>query len=147
MRWEVWIALVLAALGPTQAHSEAAPVPPDLDCSMGFEALHNWAAWLPGAKQEPANPNVFAVEVPDVWRVEITFTTPGQPAHPAVVLRKFLKQVTGVWTAQGKTCGYGNQAEYMALVDQMKAEDTRLTNASRAEVEQKKREQSPLGSP
>ncbi|MBS0250750.1 MAG: hypothetical protein JSR78_06755 [Proteobacteria bacterium] len=146
MRATFGIALVFAALGAAPALSQPAAAP-DLDCKMGFNALRNWSAWVPGAKQDPAHPNVVTVENPDVWRVEITFTEPGQPAHPAVVLRKFIKQVTGVWTAQSKECGYGNQAEYMALVDAMKAEDTRLTNASRAEVEKRKREQSPLGGP
>lgn len=146
MRATLGIVTALVALGSNPALSEPVAAP-DLDCQMGFKALRNWSAWLPGAKQEGANPNVVMVENPDVWRVEITFTEPGQPAHPAVVLRKFVKQVTGVWTAQSKECGYGNQAEYMALVEAMKAEDTRLTNASRAEVEKQKREQSPLGGP
>jgi len=146
MRTGPGIALAILALGSGPALSEPAAAP-DLDCKVGFAALRNWAAWLPGAKQDAANPNVVSVEEPGVWRVELTFTEPGQPAHPAVVLRKFVKQVTGVWTAQSKECGFGNQAEYMALVDAMKAEDTRLTNASRAEVEKQKREQSPLGGP
>jgi hypothetical protein len=69
---------------------------------------------------------------------------PGEPAHPAVTLRKFVKQVTGVWTAQSKACGYGDQTQFAALLVSLKAEDTRLTNASRADAERKKREQSPL---
>ncbi len=137
--------LAMVALAPCQAFSEPAP---DLDCRIGFEALHTWAAWLPGAERRPGdNPNVITVAEPDVWRVEITFTEPGQPGHPAVVLRKFVKQVTSVWTAQSKACGYGNQADFVALVAAAKAEDSRLTNASRDEAERKKREQSPLGSP
>jgi hypothetical protein len=79
-----------------------------------------------------------------VWRVEIIFTAPGEPAHPAVILRKFLKQVTGVWTAQSKACGFGDQAQFAELMADMKSEDTKLTNASRTEVERQKREQSPL---
>ena len=138
--WQT-IVLGVATLGPSPAISAPAP---DIDCKMGFQALRNWSQWVPGAKQEAANPNVVTVEEPGVWRVEITFTEPGQPAHPAVVLRKFVKQVTGVWTAQSKACGYGNQVEYMALVDAMKAEDTRLTNLSRAKVEEEKRAKSPL---
>ena len=140
------IALAVVALGSSRVLSEPA-VAPDLDCKMGFEALRNRSQWVPGAKQDAANPNVVTVEQPDVWRVEITFTEPGQPAHPAIVLRKFVKQVTGIWTAQSKECGYGNQVEFMALVDAMKAEDKRLTDASRAEAEQRKRSQSPLGGP
>jgi hypothetical protein len=141
------MALAAVALIPCQALAEPAAAP-DIDCKIGLEALHNWAAWLPGAKHVNAGGrDVIALEEPDVWRVEITFTAPGEIGHPAVILRKFVKQVTGVWTAQSKSCGYGNQAQYMALVDAMKAEDTKLTNASRAEVERQKREQSPLGGP
>jgi hypothetical protein len=141
---------VLLAFAPSEvARSDTAvPSPPDLDCSVGFEALHKWAAWLPGAKPEnAAGREIFVVSDPDVWRVEIAFTEPGQPAHPAVVLRKFLKQVTGVWTAQSKVCGYGDNVQFAAFMADMKAEDSRLTNASRAEAEQKKKELSPLGGP
>jgi hypothetical protein len=124
------------------------PAPPDLDCKMGFEALRNWAMWLPGAqKTRDGARDVIAVTEPETWRVEITFSAPGELAHPAVVLRKFVKQVTGVWTAQSKACGYGNQADFAALIAAAKAEDSRLTNASRDEAERQKREQSPLGSP
>jgi len=138
--------LALVALWPCQAFSEPALVPPDLNCTLGFEALRNWAAWLPGAEQgSGGNPDLITVAAPDVWRVEITYTKPGELGHPAVVLRKFVKQVTGVWTAQSKLCGYGNQADFAALVAAAKAEDSRLTNASRDEAERKKREQSPLG--
>ena len=145
----IWMALALVVLGaplwPVQAL--AAPAP-DLDCSMGFDGLHKWAAWLPGA--QPVNTGgqeIFTVSEPDVWRVEITFSEQGQPAHPAVVLRKFVKQVTGIWTAQSKVCGYGNKEQFAALMAAMKAEDSRLTNASRAEAEQKNKELSPLGAP
>jgi hypothetical protein len=112
---------------------------------VGFEALHNWSAWLPGAQRESSDGrDVITFSNPDVWRVEIRFTMPGEPAHPAVTLRKFVKQVTGVWTAQSKACGYGDQTQFAALLVSLKAEDTRLTNASRADAERKKREQSPL---
>jgi hypothetical protein len=140
-------ALILVALGPCQALSEPAPTPPDLDCTMGFDALHNWAAWLPGAERKTTDgQDVVTVSAPNLWRVEITFTQSREPAQRAVVLRKFLKQVTGVWTAQSKACGYGDKAQFDALMSKMRAEDTRLTNASRADVERQKREQSPLGS-
>ncbi|SFV29219.1 hypothetical protein SAMN04488557_1198 [Hyphomicrobium facile] len=140
--------LALVALWPWPALSEPVSAAPDLDCSMGFEALRNWAAWVPGAEQvSGGNPNVVAVAQPDVWRVEITFTKQGDAAHPAVTLRKFVKQVTGVWTAQSKVCGYGDQAQFQALVAGAKAEDSRLTNLSRAEVEEQKKKLSPLGSP
>ncbi len=137
------IASAAVALASSPALAGAAP---DLDCNMGFKALRNWAAWLPGAQQgNSGGRDIVIVVEPDVWRVEIAFTEPGQTAHPAVTLRKFVKQVTGVWTAQSKVCGYGDQAQFAELVAETKAEDSRLTNASRAEVEQQKREQSPLG--
>jgi nucleoid-associated protein YejK len=63
------------------------------------------------------------------------------------VLRKFVKQVTGVWTAQSKACGYGDQSQYSTLLTEMKATDKALTDASRAEVEKKKKALSPLGAP
>ncbi len=149
------IAMAVLALGVSPAFiigvspALAEPVQaPDLDCKLGFTALHNWAAWLPGAQQGNAGGrDTVTVEEPDVWRVEIAFTSPGQNAHPAVTLRKFVKQVTGVWTAQSKVCGYGNQMQFSELVAEMKAEDSRLTNLSRAEAEEQKKELSPLGSP
>ncbi|MBY0562403.1 MAG: hypothetical protein K2Q04_21435, partial [Hyphomicrobium sp.] len=59
--------LALVALWPWPALSEPASVAPDLDCSKGFEALRNWAAWLPGAGQvSGSNPNVVTVAQPDV---------------------------------------------------------------------------------
>lgn len=141
--------LAIVALAPCQALAEPARAPPpDLNCSVGFEALRNWAAWLPGAERgSGSRPNVITVVEPDVWRVEITITEPGQTAHPAVVLRKFVKQVTGVWTAQSKACGFGDQTSFAELLAEMKAEDSRLTNMSRAEVEEQKKKLSPLGSP
>ncbi|MFA5958510.1 hypothetical protein [Hyphomicrobium sp.] len=140
------IGVAVVALGSFQALSDSAhPSPPDLDCSIGFEGLHQWTEWLPGAERgNGASGNTITVNAPDAWRVEITFTERGQPAHPAVVLRKFLKQVTGVWTAQSKVCGYGDKAQFAAFMADVKTEDTRLTNASRAEVERQKREASPL---
>ncbi len=135
------------SLLPCAALAEPA-VPPDLDCKIGFEALRSWAAWLPDAKRTTDGArDVIVVAEPEVWRVEITFTAPGEVGHPAVVLRKFVKQVTNVWTAQSKVCGFGNQADFATLVAAAKAEDSRLTNASRDEAERQKREQSPLGGP
>ena len=140
--------LALAALAPCPALAQPASAPPDLDCSLTFAALRNWAAWLPGAEQRSdSNYDVIALAEPDVWRVEITFTRPGQTAHPTVVLRKFVKQVTGVWTAQSKACGFGDKASFAELLAETKAEDSRLTNLSRAEVEEQKRKLSPLGAP
>jgi hypothetical protein len=141
------IALAATALIPCRLLAEPAAAP-DIDCKMGLEALRNSAAWLPGAKHViEGGRDVTTVEEPDVWRVEITLTAPGEIGHPSVIFRKFVKQVTGVWTAQSKACGYGNPAQFSDLMAALKAEDSRLTNASRAEVERQKREQSPLGAP
>jgi hypothetical protein len=138
--------LAMVALAPCQALSEPTPPPPDLNCDMGFDALRNWAAWLPGAERRSGgNPDVIMVAQPDVWRVEITFTEPGQPAHPAVTARKFVKQVTGVWTAQSKGCGYGNQAQFADLMASMKAMDKTLTDTSREEIERNWKALLPLG--
>ncbi len=138
------ITLAIAAFGAGQALSDPVAAP-DLDCSVGFEALHNQLAWLPGAQRESVEGrDVVTLTSPDVWRVEIRFTVPGEPAHPAVTLRKFVKQVTGVWTAQSKACAYGDRTQIDALMTALKVEDTRLTNASRDDVERQKRERSPL---
>ena len=140
------MALAMIALGPCVARSQ--PAAPDLDCTMGFEGLHNWAAWLPGAQPAGAGgEEVITLAEPDVWRVEVRFTQPGQTAHPAVTLRKFVKQVTGVWTAQSKGCGFGNQGQFLDLMASMKAADKTLTDASRDEAERQKKELSPLGTP
>lgn len=141
-------ALAMLLFGACQAFADPVPVPPDLDCSKGFEALRNWAAWLPGAERTTRDGReLIALSAPTVWRVEITFTSPGEPGHPAIILRKFLKQVTGVWTAQSKACSFGDKAQFEALLAQIKAEDTRLTNVSRDEVDRKKKELSPLDAP
>lgn len=145
MRGRIGIALTLAVLASVPALGEPAAPPPDLDCNLGFEALRNQVAWLPGAQPETRDGHdVVAFVNPEVWRVEIRFSQPGDTAHPAVTLRKFVKQVTGVWTAQSKACGYGDRTQFDALMAALKVEDTRLTNASRDEVEREKREHSPL---
>jgi hypothetical protein len=137
--------LALVVLGPCQALADPTPAPPELDCSKGLEALRSWSAWLPGAERTTRDgKDIITISAPDAWRVEITFTTPGEPAHPAVISRKFLKQVTGVWTAQSKACGYGDQAQFAEMLANMKAEDTRLTNVSRDEVARQKSERSPF---
>src|SRR5690606_6519219 len=101
----------------------------------------NWSAWLPGAQRESGDGrDVVTFANPDVWRVEIRFTMPGEPAHPTVTLRKFVKQVTGVWTAQSKACGYGDRTQFDALMAALKAEDARLTNTSREDAERRKSE-------
>ncbi|MCZ7596086.1 MAG: hypothetical protein M5U16_15235 [Hyphomicrobium sp.] len=66
------------------------------------------------------------------------------PGISAVAMRTLRKQVTGVWTAESKACGYGDQAQFAGLVEDMKASDKQLTDASRAEVERRKQSQSPL---
>ena len=139
--------LLLAALLPGAALAQT-PAPPDLDCSAGFDGLRSAAAALPGAQS--GNDGRFDLVTqlePDVWKVEFAFTAPGQAAHPAVTLRTFRKQVTGVWTAQSKGCSFGDDRQFAALMADMKQRDSELTNASRADVEAKKKEASPLGTP
>lgn len=139
--------LFLSALLPGAALAQA-PAPPDLDCSAGFDGLRSAASALPGA--QTGNDGRFDLVKqlePDVWKVEFAFTAPGQAAHPAVTLRTFRKQVTGVWTAQSKGCSFGDDRQFSALMADMKQRDSELTNASRAEVEAKKKEASPLGTP
>jgi hypothetical protein len=119
--------------------------PPTLDCALGFAGLRSQVFALPGIQQAQENGfDVVTLSEPDAWRVQIAFTQAGHPAHPATMIRTFRKQVTGVWTAESKGCGFGNPGQFAALMADMKSEDTRLTNASRAEVERQKQEQSPL---
>lgn len=134
---------LLLVLTPAAAIAETAR-PPDLDCSLGYDGLHSFAASLPGAQGDDGS---VRMEMPDAWRVEFAFSRPGAPAHPTVTLRTFIKQVTGVWTAQSKGCGFGDQAAFAGVMADMKAGDKQLTDASRAEAERKKKEDSPLGSP
>lgn len=128
------VSLVLAAAlhGPAMAVS----APPTLDCSLGVAGARAAAVAVPGAVTGiDASSDIVRAEEPDAWIVEYAFTAPGHPAHPAATLRTQIKQVTGVWTSQSKGCGYGDQAQFTALMSQMKARDSELTNASRAEVE------------
>ncbi len=135
---------LVVALVPVVADAQA--IPPDLDCSRGFEALRQAALSMPGANTgSDGRFDQVAAGEPDVWTVEFAFTAPGQPEHPAITLRTFRKQVTGVWTAQSKGCGYGDQAAFASLMSGMKARDSELTNASRQDVERQKQQQSPLG--
>jgi hypothetical protein len=122
--------------------------PPTLDCSLGFSGLQAAAQALSGAeRREDSGFEVVGISQPDTWRVEYGFTTRWHPAYPAVTLRTFLKQVTGVWTAQSKGCGYGDQGQFTALMADMKSGDKKLTDASRAEVERGKQSLSPLAPP
>lgn len=121
---------------------------PTLDCTLGFDGLHAAAPFLPGAERGPeGGADVFTFPGDGTWSAKITFTSPGEPAHPAVTLRTLRKQVTGIWTADSKACGYGNPVAFDALMAEMKAGDTELTNASREEAERAKKTQSPLGQP
>lgn len=136
--------LTIALLWPGAALAQA-PAPPDLDCSAGFEGLRSAAAALPGAQAGKDDRfDVVTVLAPDVWKVDFAFTRAGQAAHPAVTLRTFHKQVTGVWTAQSKGCSFGDSRQFAALMADMKERDSELTNASRAEVDRKKQDASPL---
>jgi hypothetical protein len=139
------MAVCLAGLiAPAAAFAQ--PAPPTLDCNLGFTALQAQAQALPGAQLTQRDGfEIVTQAAPDLWRVEFFFTTSWHPAQPAAAVRTFRKQVTGVWTAESKACGYyGNQQQFAALVDDLKAGDKELTDASRAEVERNKRERSPL---
>jgi hypothetical protein len=121
---------------------------PTLDCSLGYAGLQSSLRSLPAAKAERRGDfDVVTLSVPETWSIEVVFTAPGTPAHPAVMMRTRRMQVTGVWTSQSKGCGYGDAREFEAAMADMKAADTALTNASRDAVEQKKQDQSPLETP
>jgi hypothetical protein len=140
-------ALVIGALAPVSVAADQAPPPPTIDCALGFAGLRAQAEALAGAAWSQAGGyDIATLAAPDAWRVQIAFTTPGHPAHPAVTIRTLRKQVTEVWTADSKGCGYGNQGQFAILMADMKSGDTELTNASRHEVEQRKQGLSPLGS-
>lgn len=140
-------ALAIGALAPVIAAADPAPSPPTLDCALGFAGLRAQAEALSGAAwSQEGGYDIAVLSAPDVWRAQIAFTTPGHPAHPAVTIRTLRKQVTEVWTADSKGCGYGNQSQFAILMADMKSGDTELTNASRHEVEQRKQGLSPLGS-
>lgn len=147
MKVGCWAAMVLFGLLPAAALAQT-PRPPDLDCSQGFDGVRSSAAALPGAQTgNDGRFDLVTVTEPDAWKVDFAFTAPGQAAHPAVTLRTFIKQVTGVWTAQSKGCSFGDDRQFAALMADMKQRDSELTNASRADVEAKKKEASPLAAP
>lgn len=144
MRCARTAALLVGVIAPAAAMAQAAS-PPTIECSLGFEALKAQVHALPGALvSEDGGFEVVTVEAPDTWRAQISFTTRWHPAYPAATLRTFRKQVTGVWTADSKSCGYGDQVQFTALVEAMKADDKRLTEQSRADVERQKKSLSPL---
>jgi hypothetical protein len=141
-RTAVWLAGVIA---PAAAVAQTLPT---LDCTVDFVSLQAVVQALPGAERgEDGGFVTVKLAEPDVWRVEYGFTTRWHPAYPAATLRTFRKQVTGVWTAESKSCGYGDQGQFAALVEQMKAGDKALTDASRADVERQRASQSPLAPP
>ncbi|WP_072391893.1 hypothetical protein [Hyphomicrobium sp. CS1GBMeth3] len=141
-RRAVWLA---GFLMPAAAAAQPQTSPPDLDCTLGFETLRSTAHALPGAElSQGGGFELVKLSLPERWRVQIAFTTPGHPAHPAATLRTFRKQVTGVWTADSKGCGYGDRGQFTILMADMKSGDTELTNASRAEIERAKKGQSIL---
>lgn len=138
-----WALALASALLVAPAAVHAAP--PNLDCELGYEGLRFYAQALPGA--ETGNEGGFdfvTVSEPDRWIARIFITTPSHAAHPAVVQRTQRKQVTDVWTADSKGCGFGNSGQFAILMNDMKSGDTELTNASRVEVEERRREKSPL---
>lgn len=143
MRLASALVAIATAAGATSTGAQDAP--PKLDCAVGFDGLRAAVQTLPGAKLSQDGPfDLVTLGVPEVWKADIAFTTPLHAAHPAITQRTFIKQVTGVWTAQSKVCGYGNSVAFEELTISMKAGDTALTNASRDEVERAKQERSPL---
>lgn len=129
------LTLAFAALFP----ATAAANPPDLDCQLGFEALSFYAQSLPGAeKGHEGGFDIVTLAEPEKWKAYIYITTPEHAAHPAIVQRTRRKQVTEVWTADSKGCGFGKTEQFTILMNDMKSGDTELTNASRVEVEKTK---------
>ncbi len=136
---------LLAMLVPVAAAAQTAS-PPTLDCTLGYDGLRTFVQSLPGAQWSTEGGYAIAsLGEASSWRAQVAFTEPGHLAHPAVTLRTFRKQVTDVWTADSKGCGYGNQSQFAILMADMKSGDTELTNASRQEIETRKAGQSPLG--
>ncbi len=137
--------LISALLAASAAHAQAVS-PPTLDCTLGYDGLRNMVQSFQGAQwSAKGGYDIASLGADNSWRAQIAFTGAGHPAHPAVTLRTFRKQVTEVWTADSKGCGYGSQSQFAILMADMKSGDTELTNASRHEVESRKAGQSPLG--
>ncbi len=144
MRRSRTAALLIGVIAPTGAAAEA-PAPPTIDCALGFGGLHAMAEWLPGVQwTQEGGYDIATLFAPDTWTAQISFTAPGHPAHPAVTLRIRRKQVTEVWTADSKGCGYGDKGQFALLMADMKSGDTELTTASRLEVERRKQSQPAL---
>ncbi len=146
MRRSRTAALLIGLLTPAAAAAATeGPAPPTIDCAQGFDGLKATAQGLPDAQwTEEDGSDVATFSVPERWIARIAFTRPGHPAHPAVTLRTQRKQVTEVWTADSKGCGYGDTGQFAILMADMKSGDTELTTASRLEVERRKQSQPPL---
>jgi hypothetical protein len=137
-------AVLIAAAGSQAAYAQV-PAPPTIDCALGFDGLREMATWLPGVQwTQEGGYDIATLSVPDTWTAQIAFTAPGLLAHPAVTLRTRRKQVTEVWTADSKGCGYGDKSQFAILMADMKSGDTELTSASRVEGERKRQSQPPL---
>lgn len=138
------VLLLTGLISPSLAAAQTAS-PPTLDCALGFQGLRATGEALAGAQwQQQGGYDIVTLAEPDSWQAQISFTQLGHPAHPAVTLRTLRKQVTGVWTADSKGCGYGNPGAFTVLMADMKSGDTELTNASRVDVERSKQGRSPL---
>lgn len=137
-------ACLAGVLAPVAAGAQGT-TPPTIDCARGFQGLRAAAEALSGVQfSEAGGFDIATVSAPEKWRAEISFTTRWHPAYPAVTIRTLRRQVTGVWTADSKACGYGDQGRFAELVSEMKAGDKALTDASRDDVERRKQSHSPL---
>jgi len=137
-------ALLIGVIIPAVAAAQATS-PPTLNCVRGFDGLKATAQELPDAQwTEEDGYDIATLSAPERWIARIAFTRPGHPAHPAVTLRTRRKQVTEVWTADSKGCGYGDPSQFSLLMADMKSADAALTNASRIEVERQKADRPPL---
>jgi hypothetical protein len=137
--------LIAVTLSPGSLAAQST-TPPTLDCALGFDGLLTAMRSLSGAQWDhEGGYDIATLAMQDTWRVQIAFTEPGHPAHPAVTLRTLRRQVTDVWTADSKGCGYGNKEQFAILMGDMKSGDIELTSASRLAAERKKEGQSMLG--
>jgi len=147
-RGRAGLCLLAGAVAHASVASAQPSAVPTLDCGLGYDQLHATINALPGVQPgQRESLDVVTLSAPEEWSIEVAFTAPGHSAHPAVTIRTFRKQPTGVWTAESKGCGYGDPGQFKAMMAGMKAVDTQLSNASRDAVEREKREKSPLAPP